>query len=85
MTIGSETSALGALASDGAPPPKSLGEQVEYLFAKQLVQAMASSGTTDEKEEGGGYLSLLGEPLTTELVRSDGLGIARQLALETKS
>ncbi len=84
MTIGAETGALGSLAANGAAPPQSPGEQMEYLFAQQLLHALSEAGGEEgqEGQDGANYLSLLGEPLAKEIARSGGLGIGQQIMKE---
>ena len=83
MTIGVDMSALGDLATSGAEELKTPGEQMEYLFAQQLLKAMQpAEGTGREGEE---YLGLLSDHLAREIVRGGGLGIAKQLGAEVPS
>jgi Rod binding domain-containing protein len=82
MTIGMDVTALGQAAGAAEETPRSLGEQVEYLFAQQLLQALSEHEKQREGQEGAGYLGLLSGPLAHELARSGGLGIAGQLVPE---
>ena len=86
MKIGdfSALGALGGLTATGAEEPRDLGEQMEFVFAQQLLAALnAASGK--EGEDGGEYLSLLSDHLAREIARGGGLGIGRQLTQEVQS
>lgn len=82
MTMGVDMSALGTLATTGAEELKTPGQQMEYLFAQQLLKAMQPE---DGDKEGGEYLSLLSDHLAHEIVKGGGLGIAKQLSTEVSS
>lgn len=78
MNMGIDMTALGNVASQGAEVPRSLGSQLEYLFAQQLLHALSAQ---EEKEgsEGSGYLALLSDPLAQQMADQGTLGIAAQL------
>ncbi|MCS6912314.1 MAG: hypothetical protein RMK29_16690 [Myxococcales bacterium] len=82
MHIGDLTG-LGSLAMLGGDEPRSLEEQVEYLFAKQLVAAMSQSQAEEASTDD--YLALLSDHLAREMARSGILGIGRQLVSEVPS
>lgn len=84
MNIGDLTG-LGSLAIAGADEPRSIEEQVEYLFARQLVAAMSQSQSQPDEASTDDYLALLSDHLAREIARSGILGIGRQLVSEVPS
>lgn len=84
MHIGNMT-ALGQVATMTHEAPKDLGEQMEYMFAQQLLRAMVESARFNEAHEGGDYLSLLDDQFAREITKAGGLGISKQLGISQDS
>lgn len=72
-----DMTAIGNLATVGTEAPQGLGQQLEYLFAQQLLAAL--SRTSEKQGERSEYLSLLSDPLAREMAAQGALGIGRQL------
>lgn len=69
----------GLLASaGGVEPPRTLGGQVEFLFAQQLVRALSQHTDQSGAGDGENYLAVMGDHLAAEVARA-GLGIRAQI------
>ncbi len=85
MSMAVDLSALGSLTATGSEPPQTLGEQMEYLFAQQLMHALSQhEGEGEGEGEGGqsGYLAMLSDALARDMARQGALGLAQQFRAE---
>lgn len=86
MQVGAEVGALGTAATMATEAPQTVAQQIDYLFAQQLLHAMTRSAHLDEASgETAGYLGMLEGHLAKELAEQGSLGVGAALASEVDS